>query len=270
MFMRALGIEARRVFRHPMTWLQFAALLGLLGMYCIARSMLTAASFRSGDAPSGSDLQSGLELFRFVSILFYAASTALVFGYDLPDRSVHIWLTGGVSRPVLVLARLVVALFLTALLIAVAVLGLIAETALARLVFLAGAPALLVNWANVVPAIARLFMAAMPYVALTATLAIAGRSALFAGAGALVFRTVAENVLLRVGQQFLPALPGLLPSQLAAVLEQGAIRLDPAAMLSPMGPLAPGEPIAIVCITAWLIVLGGSAVIVFAHQDWGG
>ncbi len=271
MFLRVLDIEAHRVFRHPMQWMQFMALLGLLGMYCAARAMLTVASFRSGvAAPTGPDVQGGLELFRVVGILFYAASAALVFGYDLPDRSVQVWLARGITRPIVVMARLVVALFLAVLVVAVAVLGLIAEAALARTAFLAGHPALPVDWVQVVPAIVRLFVAAIPYVALTATLAIAGRSALFAAAGALVFRTLAESLLLRAGQQFLPALPGLLPSQLAAVLEHGAIRMDPGAMASPLGPQFLGEPMAVLCITVWLIIFGGSAVIIFAHQDWGG
>ncbi len=231
MFLRVLDIEAHRVFRHPMLWMQFVALLGLLGMYCAARTMLTAASFRSGvAAPTGSDLQGGLELFRVVGILFYAASAALVFGYDLSDRSVQVWLARGITRPIVVMARMVVALFLAVLVVAVAVLGLIAEAALARTAFLAGHPALPVDWVQVVPAIVRLFVAAIPYV----------------------------------------ALPGLLPSQLAAVLEHGAIRMDPGAMASPLGPQFLGEPMAVLCITVWLIIFGGSAVIIFAHQDWGG
>src|SRR5512140_2486210 len=121
--LRMFGIECRKLFKHPVVWLEAAGLLGIIGFYFMARDLLI---LRAPHAPAtawmqGPDLQSGLQLYRLVGVVFYASMAAFIAAWDLPERGVHIWLARGVSRSWLLVARTSLALLCGLLLAAIAV-----------------------------------------------------------------------------------------------------------------------------------------------------
>jgi hypothetical protein len=215
------------------------------------------------------DLQIGLGLFSFLSILFYATTTALISAYDYPDRGIQIWLARGVPRSLLLLARLAVALLFGLLLVSFAVIIILGVSTLARIVFLGGYTAKDLAWAQVPPAILRLFWASLPYLALTVLFAVSSRSPLFAAGGALVFRTVLENLLAGLADRF-PTLINLLPSRLGIVLQFNIYQLDRTAKAMTLDKHFLAEPQAILVIAALFIFMSGLSLLVFSHQDWGG
>jgi ABC-type transport system involved in multi-copper enzyme maturation permease subunit len=272
MFLRLLDIETRKLLKHPLLWLEFAALLGIFSLYFAVRFALIASAVRQGLSDTRGlefDLQIGLGLFSFLGILFQAATASLVCAGDYPDNNVQMWLARGVPRPLLVLARLFITLAFGFVLVVVAVFATLGQGALMRTIFLGGYSTQNLDWAQVLPAILRMYWATVPYLALSALLAAAGRSPLFAAGGALVFRTVLENLLLNLIDRF-PRLIRLLPVLLAFVLEYNTWRVDRSAHALPLGDQFVTEPQAILAISALLLLCGGLSIFFFSRQDWGG
>jgi hypothetical protein len=272
MFLSLLSIEARKLFKHPWLWLGLAGLIGFFGLYFAARYAMMSTAVRNGLVDTRGlelDLQIGIGLFSFLSILFYGATTALVSAYDFSDRGVQMWLVRGVPRPLLMLARLLVILAFGFILVMVAAAISLGFGALMRSIFLGNYSAHNLNWTEIFPAILRVFWDVTPYLTLTVLLASMSRSPLFAAGGILVFRTVLENLLFRLADRF-PYLTRLLPSQLAFVLEFYTYSIDRTTKAMHLGDTFLTEPQAVLAIGILLLLFGGLSIIIFSRQDWGG
>ncbi len=273
MFLRLLDIEGRKLLKHPLLWLELAGLVGILAMYYLIRYALIFSSARHGmpTEPRGLllDLQDGLELFGFIGILFYAASASLVTSYDFPERGVQIWLARGVSRPLLIWARLAIVLLVGLLLVVVAAFATLGVSQLAHLAFLGSRTAGDLDWLRFGTAILRITWGAVPYLALTVLLAIASRSPLFAAGGVVVFRTALENGLLHLADRF-PAIMRFLPTQLALALQADTYAMERTARAAVIGAPVLSEPQAILAIGAALILFAAASAMLFSRQDWGG
>jgi ABC-type transport system involved in multi-copper enzyme maturation permease subunit len=272
MFVRLLSIETRKLLKHPLLWLEFTALLGIFCLYFAIRYAMMADSVRNGLVNTRGlelDLQVGIGLFVFLSILFYAATAALAGAYDFPDRGVQMWLVRGVPRSTLVVARLVLVLFFGFALVTVSFLVTLSVAALMRTVFLGSYSTQNLDWVQVVPAVLRIFWGAVPYLALTVLFAIVSRSPLFAAGGVLIFRTVIENLLQHLADRF-PGLVRLLPAWLMFVLEFNTQHIDRTATPIALGEQFLTEPQATLAVAGLLLLFGSLAVIVFTRQDWGG
>ncbi len=273
MFLRLIDIEWRKLLKHPPLWLELAGLVGILAMYFLIRYALIVSSARHGmpSEPRGLvlDLQDGFELFGFVSILFYAAAASLVASYDFPERGVQAWLARGVSRALLILARLAIVLTAGLLLVAVASFATLGVSQLAHVTLLGSLSAGRLDWAQFGAAILRITWGAVPYLALTVLLAIASRSPLFAAGGVVVFRTALENGLLHLADRF-PAVVRFLPTQLALALQVHTYTLERSARASALHAPVLSEPQAILAIGVFLILFAAASAILFARQDWGG
>jgi len=272
MFLRLLSIEIRKLFKHPILWLEFASLVLIIAAYFAARYALMVTSVRNGLVNTHGlelDLQIGLGLFSFLSILFYATTTALISAYDFPERGIQIWLTRGVPRRLLMLARLAVTLLFGLLLVSFAVAVILGMAALARVVFLGGYTAKDLDWAQVLPAILRVFWASLPYQALTVLFGVSSRSPLFAAGGTLVFRTVLENLLVGLADRF-PTLINLLPSRLGLILQINTYQLDRTAKAVTLDKHFLTEPQSVLAIGALFIFVSGISLVIFSRQDWGG
>src|SRR5512133_3583127 len=178
MFLRLLSIETRKLLKHPWLWLGFAGLIGFFGLYFAARYAMLATAVRNGLVDTRGlelDLQIGIGLFSFLSILFYSATGALVSAYDFSDRGVQVWLVRGVPRSLLILARLFVVLTFGFVLITVAAGISLGFGALMRTLFLGSYSAQNLNWLEVPPTVLRVFWGAVPYLALTVLLASISR-----------------------------------------------------------------------------------------------
>jgi hypothetical protein len=272
MFLRLLDIETRKLLKHPLMWLELAGLIGIFALYFAVRYALMTSAVRDGLVNTRgleTDLQIGLGLFSFLSILFYAATAAMISAYDYPERGVQTWLVHGVPRLQLILARLMITLTFGFVLVVIAAFASLGLGALSRTVFLGSYSAQNLDWTQVLPAILRLFAGSIPYLALTVLLAVASRSPLFAAGGALAFRTVIENLLLHLSDRF-PNLIRFLPAQLAFVLEFYTYPIDRTAKVMTLGDHFLTEPQALLGIGVIPLVFGALSLIIFSQQDWGG
>lgn len=273
MFLHLLDIEWRKLLKHPLLWLQLAGLVGVLAMYFTIRYALVLSSARRGMAIEprslALDLQDGLELFGFLSILFYAAAASLISGYDFPERGIQTWLARGVPRPLLIFARLAIVLVVGLLLVGLAVVSTLGLSALAQLIFLGGMPARQLDWSQLPATILRLAWGAAPYLSLTVLLAVASRSPLFAAGGAVVFRTALENGLLHVADR-LPGLVPFLPAQLALALQAHGYAVERATQAAALDAPLLGASQAAWAIGALLILFAAASAFLFTRQDWGG
>lgn len=267
-----IRIEAQKLVKHPFLWLGLAGLILFFAAYFAIRYALMSASVRDGLVNTHGlelDLQIGLGLFNFISILFYAAAAALICGNDSADRSIQMWLVRGVPRPLLLLARISMVLVFGLLLSAFAVGAILGLSAGARMVFLKGFTAENLNAAQIGPAILRIFWASVPYMALTVFLAVAGRSPLVAAGGTLIYRMVIETLLTGAAYR-LPGLARFLPAQMAAVLEFNTITLDRTAAATALPGEFLTEPQTILTIGLLLVGFSGLSILVFSCQDRGG
>ncbi len=273
MFLRLLDVEWRKLLKHPLLWLEFAGLVGILAMYFTLRYALLVSPARHGMPIEPRslllDLQDGLELFGFLSILFYAASASLITSYDFPERGIQAWLVRGVPRPLLILARLVIVLVVGVLLVALATFATLGLSGLAHLAFLGSFTADKLDWSQLPLTVLVTAWGSVPYLALSVLLAVASRSPLFAAGGAVVFRTALENSLLHLGDRF-PALVPFLPAQLALALQVHTDPLQRAAPAAVLDQPLLGESQAALAIGALLVLFAAASAILFTQQDWGG
>ncbi len=254
-FPSILGIECRKLLKHPLAWLELAGVPAILTLYFAARYLTSGplAKEAFAGAPGWeADLRGGLELFRIAGILFYASAAGFIAAYDLPERGIQAWLVRGIPRPMVILSRLVLILLVGCLIAAVAALASLGEGVLARLIFLGGYGAANPDWARVFLSVLQLFWGAAPYLGLTLLLAIGSRSPLFGAGGAIMFRTVIENVLLGLSDRF-PALIRYLPAQLDVALRSQASASEAALFIG-----------------MFLVLFAGLSLLIFSGQDWGG
>ncbi|HPH95866.1 MAG TPA: hypothetical protein PKW33_10445 [Anaerolineaceae bacterium] len=267
-----IRIEARKLVKHPFLWLGLLGLVLFFTAYFAIRYALIASSVKEGLVNTRGlelDLQIGLALFSFVSILFHAAAASLICGADSLDRSIQMWLLRGVPRPLLLLARMIMVLGLGLLLSTAALVSILGLASGARMIFLGSVSLEQVNFAEILPAIFRIFWAAAPYLALTVLLAVAGRSPLVAAGGTLLFRMVFENLLAGAAYRF-PGLARFLPMQMAAVLEFNTCTIDRAFKPLTLQGEFLTEPQAILMIGLLVTLMGGLSMLIFSRQDRGG
>jgi hypothetical protein len=253
---RLLSIETRKLLKHPFVWLELLAVTGIIALYFSARYAQIAYAARGGplDLPApGEDLRTGLMLCSFTGILFYAAAAAFISAYDFTDRGILMWLVRGVPRALLLLARLVVILAFSLVLAALSAAAIQGAAGLARAVFLGGASAAPLEWAQVGPSALRLFAASLPYLGLTVLLGAASRSPIFAAGGTVVYASVCEPALLSLGERF-PALVSLLPARLSYVL---------------MTSTTPALPQAALADLLLFVLLSALALLAFSRQEVG-
>ncbi len=269
MFLHMLAVEIRKTIKHPALWLGLAALVFILGFAMLTDHVQVAAGYDSATGGLEQDLLKGLTLFNWIGLLVYAVCASVIAAFDYPDRSIQVWLARGVSRPVLLSARLIVILFFGLLLTSFAVLAILGLGALSRSLFFGTVDASNLNLAAILPAILRLFWGAVPYLTLTLLLSVISRSPLFAAGGTIVFGSVLEPLAARLDNWF-PTLMRYLPSSLSQVLQTYNASLDLA--VPPLSLDAAIMPVtrAVLMIGLFSIFLSMASFIIFSRQDLGG
>jgi hypothetical protein len=268
MFLRLLGIEARKLLKHPILWLEFGGLTLIFAVYFIIRSVSVAASTANTHGLE-TDLQMGLAFFGMFNVLFYAATAAFISAYDYPDYSIQMWLVRGVPRSLFMLARLTIILLLGFVQVLFTVFLILGSAALARTVFLGSFTVENLDWMQLFPVILCFFAASIPYLILTVLFAIISRSPLFAAGGTLIFATVVENLLSGLSDRY-PGMIQFIPSHLARLLQFHTGALDRSAPLKVLTGAYTTEPLAILSIAVLLVALSGLSLLFFARQDLGG
>ena len=147
MFLRLLVIETRKTFKHPALWIGLGGLVFLLALTTPIEHAQIVASYQPATGGLEQDLLSGLSFFSWIGILVYAVTASVISAFDYPDRSLQLWLTRGVPRTMLLLARLTVTLFFGLLMVCFAILAMLGLAAISCLLFFGSVDASNHNWA---------------------------------------------------------------------------------------------------------------------------
>ena len=113
MLVRIILNETKKLFKHPYFWVLLAAFLFIFAVYFFGRAYNIQVEIRHGEDLTlgmAQDLQQGLALFSYIDVFIYAGIAALIFGTDYEERYLPAYLDRGVSRIVLILAKILFAL----------------------------------------------------------------------------------------------------------------------------------------------------------------
>lgn len=268
MFLRLLIIETRKTLKHPALWLGLAALLFLLGSFIFISHLQVANGFRAASGGLEKDLLSGLAFFNWIGVLVYAVIGAVIAAFDYPDRSIQLWLTRGVTRSLLLVARLTVILLFGLVIVGFSLMSLVGLGVLSRTLFFGTVDVSNLNLVALLPVTLRLFWGAVPYLALTASFAVLSRSPLFAAGGTIVYGSVLEMLAMKAGDKF-PMLVRYLPASLAQVLQTRNALIDRTAQF-PVQVGSMSESQAALAIGVLFLLLSLTSLVIFSRQDLGG
>lgn len=268
MFLRLLIIETRKTLKHPALWLGLAALVFLLSSFVLISHLQVANGFHKSSGGLEKDLLSGLAFFNWIGVLVYAVIGAVLAAFDYPDRSIQLWLTRGVTRPLLLFARLTVIMLFGLGVVGFSVVSLLSLGILSRTLFFGTVDASNLNPVVLLPATLRVFWGAIPYLTLTALFAVATRSPLFAAGGTIVYGSVLEMLAIKAGDKF-PILVRYLPASLAQVLQTQNTLIDRTAQL-PVQVDNMSQPQAAFAIGVLFVLLSLTSLVIFSYQDLGG
>lgn len=268
MFLRQVNIEIRKTVKHPALWIGLLGLLLLLALFVFVHHSQIKYGFIPAEGGLESDLLNGLALYNWISGLIYAVTASVIAAYDYPERTLQLWLTRGLPRPILLLARLTVILFFGALMIAFSLGATLGLAALSRTLFFGSVNMAHFNAAALLPIFLRTFWSALPYLALTVLLAVLSRSPFFAAGAMIFYADIVERLALLLSDRY-PALTRFLPGQLALVLQAHNFALDRTAQPI-LDPHWMNEPQAILSIGVIFLVVCGLTFIIFSRQDLGG
>ena len=269
MFLPLFAIETRKTLKHPALWLGLGGLLLLLAFIVVVAHAQIATGSQPASGGLEQDVLTGLLLFRWIGILVYAVAAAVICAYDFPDRALQMWLGRGVPRPLLLLVRLGIILLSNLLLVSFAILALLGLAALSRFLFFGDVDASNLHLAALLPAILFTFWGSLPYLALTVLLAMIGRSPLFAAGGTIVYASVIESLLGRLGEQY-PKIIQYLPGRLMSVLLNGSVARAKAAPRPMPDASAMSQLHAVLAAGAIFIVLSVISLIIFSRHDFSG
>ena len=268
MFLRLLVIEIRKTLKNPALWGGLAGVLFLLACATLFRHIQILNGYAESSGGLEKDLLNGLAFFNQIGILAYAILSAGIAAFDYVDRSMHLWLTRGVARPMLLTARLTTILFFGLLLVCFSVMAVLVLSALSRGLFFGAVDTSNFNPAALLPAVLRLFWSSLPYLALTLLLAVLSRSPFFAAGGTILYGSVVEPFAPALGERF-PWLIRYMPASLSQVLQHGTLALDHNALpTSPDAILPQGQAILLIGIT--FLLLSIASFVIFSRQDLGG
>jgi len=293
MFWQMLSIEQTKISRRTMFWVELGLMaltvLALAGLFFGVRQALNAGVTEGSnwqiEGITGPEAESMLTwpggllvgftavygIGTFLVIVLAGAGTAQEYGW----RSFQLWLSRGVPRPLLMLAKFTAVCLTTLLLVIVAVsLGALLTAGFSQ-AFLDAIPFAEVVWGQVLLNGLLLTLGLLPYAALTLLLAVASRSTVVAIGGGLAFTTLLEPVLSQLAMllggrwaelvQYSPrALNGNLRSLTAEIAPSNPFI---SANASAAGIATETAVISLVLYTALFVSL---ALVIFQRQDLGG
>lgn len=267
MWLRQTSIELQKMIRHPVFWAGLAALLFLLTIYTAIHFSQVKYGFTSPIGGANQDLLAALSIFNWIGGFIYAVTTAVIMAYDYPN--LRLYLSRGLPRRTLLLARLAVILLMSVMLIGFAIYAVLGLAAVMRPLFLSSADVPLLTSDTVLSALLRTFLGSLPYLGLTILLAVISRSAIFAAGGMIVYADVFEKYMLSLGNRY-PLLTRYLPGQLSLILQAKNFTLDPAAPRLAISPDLMSEPQVILAIVIIFFFLCCLSFVIFSCQDLGG
>lgn len=203
-----------------------------------------------------------------LGVLFLIILVGAVTAQEYTWRNLQIWLSRGISRPLLATAKLTALLLVTVLIVLTALGTGSAVTALISVKVNGSLPLGGVNLPHLFFSVLRTIYTLLPYGALTFLLAVASRSTVVAISGGLGYTLLVESVLIQVigllGErlsQIMQYLPGSLANRLMT-LNQAAINLGSSPESYSITPLQ-----AAIGIGVWTVLFLGLSLWIFQRQD---
>jgi len=268
-FVHQLSIEIRRTLRHPALWLGLGALALLLASAILISHFQIVNGYVDGSGGLEQDLLAGLAFYNWLGSLVYAVIGAVIFVFDYTDRSIQLWLTRGVSRSVLLSARLVTILLFSLLIVCFAVAVILGFGAISRSLLFGTVDASHLNLSALLPAILRIFWSSFPYLALSVLLGILSRSPIFAAGGTIIYSAVVEQFIPALSAR-VPWLTPYLPGSLSHALQSRNSALDLRALPLVMESMPMPELQVVILIGGMFLLLSTASSLIFSRQDLGG
>ena len=287
MFWQMLHIEQKKTTSRKILWVEMIIMAGL----AIVIPIIIYAASQSADGSSGNlvittdgsvedmivwpsalrlgiEMASGSGLGGLLIVVLVGTLTAQEYGW----RTMQLWLSKGVSRPALLLAKFTAVLLPALLLVLAPFVAGGLTTAVFSQQLQGELPFTDVNWWQTTLSVLRTAYTLLPYAALTFFLAVASRSTVVAIAGGLAYNMVIEGIF---GQLLLFAggswakiaqyLPAGFASSLAAL---NRVTDNATSNLLPQVETVSPET-AVIGIALYTILFVGLALFAFRRQDLG-
>ena len=289
MFWQMVRVENKKLTSRKILWIEMAVVAAAAVLVPLIIYLATQSDGSTGggnlvittDGPAeemiawpsalrlGIDMAGGSGLGGLLIVILIGTLTAQEYGW----RTMQLWLSNGVSRPALLLAKFTAVLLPALLLILAPFVAGAVTTAIFTQQLQGSLPFAEVNWWQAALSILRTAYTLLPYAALTFFLAIASRSTVVAIGGGLAYSMLIEGVLIQllelVGGAWAKVgnyLPGGLANSLVVLnrITDGATQ----------GLGLRGEPIsgetAVIGIALYTSLFIGLALLAFRRQDLGG
>ena len=282
MFWKILANENTKIIKRRLFWVEIA-LVALIVLGILLALYITVETNRNGNGLPSAERLRLLEMITWPDALF---NVMMLSGWDgfgalfliilvgavtaqeYTWRTIHLWLTRGVSRPLLAIAKLT-ALLLAAMLIVLTALG--TGSAISAIISAKINGSLHLEQLDLPQlffSILRTTFTLLPYGSLTFLLAVASRSAVVAISGGLAYTLLLETLIIQVigllGErlsQMMQYLPGSLANSLMtlnnATLGTGSS--------TEIGMITPFH--ASIGIGAWTLLFLGLSLWIFQKQD---
>ncbi|WP_420643441.1 ABC transporter permease subunit [Candidatus Leptofilum sp.] len=286
MFWQMVSVEQKKLTNRKILWIEMAiaaaaAVLIPLIIYLASQSTDSNVVI-TADGPVeelvawplalllGIDMTAGSGLGGLFIVILVGTLTAQEYGW----RTMQLWLSHGVSRPVLMLAKFTAVLLPAFLIVMAAFVGGAITTGFITQSIQGSLPIAEVDWWQAFLSVLRTAYTLLPYAALTFLLAVATRSTVVAVGGGLAYAMLIEGVL----RQFLGFvggfwgdiphyLPGGLSNSLTSLNRVGAT-VDTGLISTVPSDVTPET--AAFGIAFYTILFVGLAVLAFRRQDLGG
>lgn len=284
MFWQLIRIEQTKLFKRAILWIELA----LLALGIAILHILLYATSQLGNAPAEAAVQiqqaltwpvglmnglsfaAGPNLGGLMMIILVGAVTAQEYTW----RTLHLWLSQGVSRPALLGARFV-ALVVPALLVVLTALvsgGVI--TAVFSQVILGTIPFAEVAWGELLLNTTRITYTLLPYAALTFCLAVVSRSTVVAIGAGLAYALLLEGITVQL-LSFAGGAWARVGQYLPVGLSRSLMESNAGLTIQVNGNTAPGATFvgpetAALGIAFYTLLFVGLALLVFRRQDLSG
>jgi ABC-type transport system involved in multi-copper enzyme maturation permease subunit len=277
MFLHLLHMESDKMFKRRLFWVGLIILIALIALsdllYYAYRGNLSPANQQDLTWPAGLiaalDFASGSFSFSSWGLISLMIIVGVATAQEYSWGTICLWLSRGVSRPLLLSAKFVIALIPVLLTVLACLLAGGALTAIFSLPLHGAVYTDRVDYGELALGTLRTAYIILPYVALSFMLAVVTRSTAAAVTGSLVFMLVIEtvlNVALPILGKPFAQIAQYLPANLATVIgnQNAAIAKLPI----PQGSaLAPGLGIAAIGLACYTLLFCGIALWAFQRQN---
>ena len=291
MFLQMVNIERRKLSKRTMFWVELAIIILAVFLLFTAFYGIQATDFSQagpnvqveGDPaefalllvwPMG--LTVGFNAVSLLGAFLLIILTGALVAQEYSWGTFQIWLSRGVPRPSVLLAKFLIAAAVTFLFVLTAVITGTIISAIFSQMNLGSLPFDSVNWLRLVQSVLLVSFSILPYVALAFFLAVLSRSTIVTIGGTLAFASLIEPVLSQIGmlvggawQSMVAYLPANLGQRISLIiLEIPKTSELPDIVSAPENMLS--LETAVIAVTIYTVLFIAASIILFQRQDLGG